>query len=269
MIEFKINGNEWKIDKVTIQNYYDIYTKLATVNAMTQLEIVSALSGCPIEDLKLLDQLQFGQLWAELVNGPLDNTDVKFHKHIELDGKLYGFLDIKKLTIGEIADMDVLARDPRHQQQLHKMMAILYRPAVNVTDDWIVVEEYKAEDVEERAKTFLNLPIDYVHGAIAFFLTFRKYSFDNILNSLVMTEEMTPEEQEMIKITKDLMYELLETGITPSSFSQEEAYSKLMRLQDLASTMPSTSSPIVKQKPRKERLSMIGKWLKRKPVQNK
>jgi hypothetical protein len=153
---------------------------MVQVTPTTQLEIVSALSNCPIDVLKQLEQLQFAQIWAELVNGPLDLAQTKqFHKHIELHGKLYGFLDIKQLTIGEVADMDVLSKDPRKDQELHKMMAILYRPAINITDDWVVTEEYKAEGVAERAELFLDMPVEYVYSALAFFFAHQKVLYRN------------------------------------------------------------------------------------------
>jgi hypothetical protein len=263
MIEFKINKDTYKIDRVTIRQYYQIYTKMVQVTPTTQLEIVSALSNCPIDVLKQLEQLQFAQIWAELVNGPLDLAQTKqFHKHIELHGKLYGFLDIKQLTIGEVADMDVLSKDPRKDQELHKMMAILYRPAINITDDWVVTEEYKAEGVAERAELFLDMPVEYVYSALAFFLLIRKYSIETMLDSLTETEEMTTEEREMVQLTRQITLELLETGTTHSSNLQAETLSKLERLQSLAQSMPSISSPIARTKPKKKSLSMTGLWHK-------
>lgn len=266
MIEFQINKEVFIIDRVTIRQYYDIYTKMVHVTPTTQLEIVSALSGCPVATLKQLEQLNFAQIWSELVNGPLDLNDTKqFHKYIEHKGKLYGFLDIKKLSIGEVADMDVLSKDPRKDQQLHKMMAILYRPAVNITDEWIVTEEYKAETVEERAELFLDLPVEYVYGALNFFLHIRKYSIETMLDSLKETVATTQQEKEMVKLTRQIILELLGTGTIHSSSLQAETLSRLERLQNLAQSMPSTTSPTPKIKPKKRNLNMTALWHKFKP----
>jgi len=265
MIEFKINKQEYKIDRVTIQQYYDIYTNLAKQGPMVQLEIVSVLSGCPVDELKKLNQIQFAQIWNELVNGPLNlHNDLPFHKHIEVGGKLYGFTDIKNLSIGELADMDVLRQDPRKEQLLHKMMAIVYRPAIDITDDWVVTKEYDATTVEERATEFLQMPIEYVFGAMNFFLLIKRFSIEDILDSLTLTEEMTTEEKELVTLTRQLTLELLETGTAHSSFSQEEMLQKLTRLQELGSTMLSTSSLTQKTKLKKRSSSMIKEWLKSK-----
>jgi hypothetical protein len=265
MIEFKINGEEYKIGEITIQQYYDIYTNLAKQGPTVQLEILSALSKCPIATLKKLEQTHFAALWNELVNGPLNlHDDLPFHKHIAVNGNLYGFTDIKKLSIGELADMDVLRNDPRKEQLLHKMMAVVYRPALDITDDWVITKEYDPDTVEERAKEFLDMPIAYVFGAMSFFLLIKNYSIEAIVDSLKTTEEMTPQEIEMVELSKQVTLRLLETGMQPSSSWQMETSEMLEKLQSLASTMPSTGSLTTKTKPVEKRWNMIGAWLKSK-----
>jgi hypothetical protein len=270
MIEFKINGKEYKIDQITIQNYYDIYTLLALQSTTSQIEIVSKLSGCPINDIKAIDNVNFTMLWTELVNGPLalDNT-MPLHKHIAVNGKLYGFTDVKKLTIGELADMDVISKDPRKDQLLHKMMAILYRPAIDITDKWVVVEDYNAETVEERATEFLQMPIAYCFGALNFFLQIKRYSIEAMLACLNPTKEMTSQEMELVELTRQITSELLETGTPLSASSQAEMLLKLTRLQECASTLPLTSSLTQKTKPEKKSLSTKDLWRKLKLSKDK
>lgn len=263
MIQFTINGKEYKIEQITIQNYYDIYTLLALQSATSQIEIVAKLSGCPINDIKAIDSVNFAMLWSEIINGPLalDNT-MPLHKHISVNSKLYGFTDVKKLTIGELADMDVISKDPRKDQLLHKMMAILYRPAIDITENWIVVEDYNADTIEERANEFLQMPVAYCFGALNFFLQIKRYSIEAILACLNPTTQMTSQEMELVELTRQITSELLETGTPLSAFSQEEMLLKLTKLQSLVLTLPSTSSLIQKTKPEKKSWHMIGKWLK-------
>lgn len=263
MIEFKINNKEYKIDQITIQNYYDIYTLLASQTPTAYIEILSKLSGCPVADIKLIDNVNFSMLWSEVVNGPLALSDeLPLHKHIAVNGKMYGFIDIKKLTIGELADMDVISKDPRKDRMLNKMMAILYRPAIDITDTWIVTEEYNPDTVEERSIEFLNMPVAYAFGALNFFLQIRRYSIEAIMDSLKQTKEMTIEEQKLVEMTSLLTHELLEIGTQRSASWHQEMYSKLIELQDLASMMHLTSWHTVKIKPEKKSLSMKGLWRK-------
>jgi hypothetical protein len=160
--------------------------------------------------------------------------------------------------------MDVLRNDPRKEQLLHKMMAVVYRPALDITDDWVITKEYDPDTVEERAKEFLDMPIAYVFGAMSFFLLIKNYSIEAIVDSLKTTEEMTPQEIEMVELTKQVTLKLLETGTQPSSLWQTEMLQKLEKLQHLASTTVSTGSLITKIKPEKKKWNTIGKWLKLK-----
>lgn len=265
MIEFRLKGNKYTIDQITIQHYYDIHTLLVSTSATNKLEIVSKLSGCPMDHLKQLDNVEFAVLWSELVNGPLDlNDTLPFHKYFGLKDKMYGFTDIKNITIGEIADMDVLSKDPRKDQMLHKMMAVLYRPALDITDNWVIVEPYDANTVEERAKEFLQMPIAYVFGALNFFLQIKKFSIEAMLDSLTTTEEMTKEQEELISLTKQITLELLEGGTTPSASWQMTTLQSLTRLQELAQSMPSTFSLDPKTKPAKKSWNTIKSWLSTK-----
>lgn len=256
MIQFKIGKKEYTVGEPTISDYYTLQTQLVADTAKAKLEIVSHLSGCQITELRRLDNLQFATLWTEIVTGPL-NQEVNntFYKHFLLNDKLYGFSDFKSMTIGEFADMDVMRQDPRKDGLLHKMMAVLYRPAIQISGDWIVVEDYKSEEVDDRAEEFLKMPLKYVFGALTFFLQIRKTSIETMLDSLTVTKEMTKEEAELVHLTKQLISSLPETGTGLSASWLETTLLRLQTLQDLVSTMPLTSSPTEKTKPKKKKWS--------------
>lgn len=252
MIEFKIKGIEYKIDEITIKDYYKIQNLLVVEGINAKIEIVSYLSGCTINDLKLLDKYQFLQLWNTVAEGPLNSSnDTKFWKHFIHNDKLYGFLDIANITLGEFADMDMLRHDPKSQQLLHKMMAIIYRPATMITEKWIVVDEYDSSKLDQRAEEFLDLPLKYVTSAISFFLQIAKCSLSNMLNSL-MQEMQTEEEKEIVEMTNQIMLELLEDGTTQFSSVQEKILPKLTKLQELAQLVSLISLPIKSNEPKKK-----------------
>ena len=243
MIEFNINGTEYKIDDITIGQFYKIQHLLALQSADAKLQIIHYLSGCPIKDLKGLEQFQFLQLFNEVVQGPLNHEgDRKLYKHIGLKGKAYGLLDFNKITIGEFADMDVLKADPMKEQKLHVMMAILYRPAVVLSEnmDWVQIEAYDSDTLDARATEFLDLPLKHVFSALNFFLLIPKYLINDLTESLItewtekIKKEKDPKMKESLKISSQLMLELQEDGMKPSTLSLETIYSKLTRLQELA-----------------------------------
>lgn len=251
MIEFKIKDAEYSIGDITIGQYYKIQHLLALDSADAKLQVVHHLSGCPVEDLKELQQFQFLQLFAAIAEGPLNTEkDKKLWKHIGLHGKAYGLVNYDKLTIGEFADMDVLRVDPLKEQKLHIMMAILYRPAtvISETFDWVEIEKYDGDTLDARAKEFLDLPLKYVYSALSFFLLTPKFLLNDLADSL--TQEMTekiqketdPKMKEALKVSSLLISELLEDGMTPSTLSLETIYSKLTKLQELAQPNSSTTS---------------------------
>lgn len=242
MIEFKIKGKEYKIEDVTIQQYYDIQDLIVRQDFAAKIEIVSKISGCTANDLKLLEKHQFVVLWDSIIENYLNLEDsTPFHKTFVHKGELYGFLDMSKITLGEFADMDMMKADPMSQKKLHVMMAILYRPAVQLTDKWLEVEEYDSDTMMSRAEEFLDLPIKYVAGALNFFLAVSKYYVETTLTSLTQNPKTTIREKAMVDLTSQIMLELLETGAKSSTSVQETILPKLEKLHELVLLESSTT----------------------------
>jgi len=241
MIDFNINGKDYQIGDITIGQFYEIQHLLVLDGRDAKLEIVSYLSGCPMNELKSLEHFQFMQLFSEVAEGPLNHEkDRKLYKHIGLNGKAYGLLDFGKITIGEFADMDVLKADPMKEQKLHVMMAVIYRPTTVLSEsmDWVQIDPYDSDSVESRAEEFLNLPLKYVYSALSFFLLMPKYLLNDIQDSLIveMMEKMKtadPMTKEALKTASLLILELQEDGTTLSTLSLEMIYSRLTKLQEL------------------------------------
>lgn len=257
MIEFKIQNTEYKIEDITIAQFYAIQNLLVTEGMKAKLEIISLLSGANTKDLQLLTQTEFIYLWNAVAEGPLSHTeDLRLYKHIIVNEKLYGFMEFSKMSIGEFADMEVLKQDPMKAGKLHIMMAILYRPATQITGDWIVTEEYNSDSVMERADIFKNMPLKYVYGALNFFLLVQKYLLNNMMDSLTqeieeMEKNLTAKETQMIHATMHLISELQEVGQTPSMDWQETILQNSKMLHELVQSMSSTTLLIEKTKTRK------------------
>ena len=267
MIEFKIGKQEYKVEELTIDNYYKIQNLLVTEGMKAKLKIVSLLSGASIKELGTLDNYQFISLWNAIIEGPLNHSDDHpLYKHIVLNGKLYGFMEFSKMSIGEFADMEVLKQDPQKQAKLHVMMAVLYRPATQITGDWIVTDPYDGDTVMERAEIFKNMPLKYVYGALRFFLQVRKILLNNMLDSLILTEEtmkdLTKEQIELVSLMSQLILEWQEVGQTPSMDLQTMILPKYQKLQTLVQSVYSTTSHTEKTKTKKK--SQLGKWLNSK-----
>lgn len=259
-LEFKIRGVEYTVKEPTIRDYYKLQKELALGDINAKMNIISHLSGCDIKNLKKLDKYQFTVLWDHVVTEYLDISEKSpYFKSFLFNGKQYGFLDMTNITLGEFADMDVLKADPQAQQKLHNMMAILYRPAIQITENWMEVDPYDSDEASKRAEEFLDLPLKYVYGALNFFLQVSKYLYENIVDSLIKTDQMTETQKEILQISSHVMLELLETGITSFSSAQAKILPKLDRLSELVQLESLTTLPTEQINEKKKR-SFVKRW---------
>lgn len=258
MIEFTISNTEYKISDLTIRDYYRIQHMFVMEGTSARMNIISELSNCSHNELRKLDKLQFNTLWNSLVDTHLSiDGSQPFHKSFVFKDVAYCFLDIDNLTIGEFADMEVLKADPNHNRNLHKMMAVLYRPAIVVKGKQYA-EPYDSISLNDRAEAFMDLPMLYVQSALNFFLQVPKLCLETTLNSLIKDPTITKEEREILKEMSTITLELLEAGTEPSSTSLEKISQKLERLKELNWLLSSTSSPSKKTE-LKSKKSWLGK----------
>lgn len=91
---------------------------------------------------------------------------------IDHKGQRYGFIpDWTKLTVGEFADLESYCQDGTFDN-LHKIMAVLYRP--------VYVETYSAYEIalydvdKKRQEDMRELTMDVAMGALVFFCNIEK-----------------------------------------------------------------------------------------------
>lgn len=270
MIEFKISGKKYQINDVTIQQYYDIQDLIVRTDLASKIEIVSRIAECDLTELKKLDKHQFIAIWDALVENYLNlEENTPFHRTFVHKEEYYGFLDMTKITLAEFADMDVLRADPQSSKKLHMMMAILYRKATPITDNWIVTEPYNSDTLMQRADQFLNLPLKYVTGALNFFSAVSKFYVETILNSLTQDPKikMTLRQKTMIDLVNQIMQESQEIGARSFSSVQETILPKLEQLSKLALLESSTTSH-TENKSNKKKTSFVER-MKRLTSKNK
>ncbi len=125
------------------------------------------ISTIVLEDLnKLYDQI-FGMIQG-IGSSPL----IPKVKYL---GREYGFVeDVRDMETGAFIDIDQMTKDDKYADNLHKIMAVLYRP---IDAEWkgaYRLKSYVREDVrarEERQAIFLKyMTLDVVRGAAGFFL---------------------------------------------------------------------------------------------------
>lgn len=78
---------------------------------------------------------------------------------------IYGFIpNLEQISLGEFTDIDNNITDWKN---MHRVMAVLYRPIVNQVGEYYDIEEYDGTD--KYAEQMKKMPLDVVMSALVFF----------------------------------------------------------------------------------------------------
>ena len=237
-IEFEIRGLTYEIEPITIRDYYKIKTDLIVEGREAEFKIISKLSKCPTELLKQLSVDAWSSLsfhFSLMISSALSDN-IELVNQFTHEGVEYGLVDWDKMTIGEFADLDVIATSSDADNKLHEILAILYRPIVKKRWKKNIVEEYDYEGFKERCGIFLDLPMDRVKSVIGFFLHLGQVSLNHTKESLEKRKK-TSEIQTALKILTAVQ----EDGGIQSYTFQEGTRWKLTELLNLELKNHSTS----------------------------
>ena len=187
---FKIQDQNFFFEDITIRRYYELQTILATEDKGKEFQIVEVLTGCPVDLLKKLKFQDWLIVWEEAllkIDALKGDTDV-IQPIITFKDVRYGLPRIEELTVGEFADLEVFFSSKDSQLRMHEAAAILYRPILKQTGDFILLEEYNTTKTAERAQEFLDFPVSAIRSANAFFLQSAHSSLKNTLDYLSKSE---------------------------------------------------------------------------------
>jgi len=91
----------------------------------------------------------------------------------------YGFIpNLSDMSLGEFVDLDQTLSD---WQQMHKAMAVLYRPTTFKKKEKYLIKEYTGKENSEIMKM---MPLNIVMGAMVFFYNLNRELLESILNYL-------------------------------------------------------------------------------------
>ena len=186
-IEFKIGKKEYEVKEINLMNYKDILEMLENPDNDTPYEIVEMLSGCPKEELMALKTVDWFFLWREVQDMLLGSSTstTSIVPVIEFQGVRYSLPSIEDMSIGEFADLDIITSGSSPEKRMAEVAAILYRPIVEETPEYIKIEPYSIEGTRKRQRLFQYLPLSAIKSANTFFLQSLNQSLKNMLDSLM------------------------------------------------------------------------------------
>ena len=101
-------------------------------------------------------------------------------QRFKLDNKEFGFIpSLEDISYGEFVDLDTYMADVKN---LHKTMAVLYRPIKRKIGKRYTIESYESSD--NYSHLMKDAPMDVVMGAVVFFWTLGKDLLTTTLTSL-------------------------------------------------------------------------------------
>ncbi len=214
------------IKSISIRKFIEISDLIKDETSIhDRMKVFQIVTGCDMEEIRIIPAEILDAMWNEFVHNCFDLGDGSVDNIITIDGKSYGLINVKGLTVGEMADIDVLKNHPVLNFNLHKIMAILYRPLISKLP--FKIEPYSSETFEERAELFAEkMPVKVALNTAVFFL--------NILGSLkgaIKDFSEKPKAEKKKKILNVLMSVALEVGIRLFTSWRKTTSLKSKRLQ--------------------------------------
>tara|TARA_R100000329_G_C7585743_1_gene207637 strand:+ start:320 stop:910 length:591 start_codon:yes stop_codon:yes gene_type:complete len=159
--------NSW--DGISIQMYQD-FKKISTKKLKEEefnLQVLSVICGLDKDMVKQMEIPSINKVLKTLkfLDKEMPNTE-ELVKKVEWNGKMYGFIpNLSEITMGEYIDIEEHCKNA--EDNLHKIMSVLYRPIVKETDRRYSIEPYvPSKELEDE---FLDFPILPSMSALSFF----------------------------------------------------------------------------------------------------
>ena len=190
MIEIQLNDRVVKVQpEITIEQFQRLKHK-EDLYKSSPADLLSMLLSVPVNELKdlPLNQMEFVQSY---LMSQMTETSLKdeLYNVFTYDGIEYGLEnDWSKLAWGAWMDMEVFSAE-NIEENIHLLMAILYRPIIEKKNGKYKIAPYKADEIEDRAYMFRQLPVKYWFGASSFFFLTATIYTSNIKSSLELTNK--------------------------------------------------------------------------------
>lgn len=190
MIEIQLNDRVVKVQpEITIEQFQRLKHK-EELYKTSPADLLGMLLSVPANELKdlPLNQMEFVQSY---LMSQMTETSLKdeLYNVFTYDGVEYGLEnDWSKLAWGAWMDMEVFSAE-NIDENIHLIMAILYRPIIEKKNGKYKIAPYKADEIEDRAYMFRQLPIKYWFGASNFFFLTATIYTSNIKSSLELTNK--------------------------------------------------------------------------------
>ena len=151
------------LSEITLGQYQK-YLKIQSENedenflAMKMIEIFCGLRGDTIMAMKAKSIKDITTILSNMFT-----EKPHLVKEFKMNGRTYGFIPkLEDMSFGEYIDLDTYIGD---MENLHRAMAVLYRPIKQKYDEKYLIEDYQGEESD----IMKSMPMDAVLSSILFF----------------------------------------------------------------------------------------------------
>ena len=179
-----------QIEDITLGEYQEFVSIIKDEKDETKLQLNILKTFCNIDgnNLRLEDVNKLSKIITSLFTDKYELT-----KTFKLDGVEFGFVpNLDEMTLGEYIDLDSYMLDI---EDLHRAMAVLYRPIIKKRKSWLSnkEEQYKIESYmgsDKWADKMKETSVDIALGVQFFFSNLRKELLKNIVLYLEENQEV-------------------------------------------------------------------------------
>lgn len=215
-----------ELSAITLQQYQK-YLKVMEGNEDAEdtefinLKVLEIFCGVTMKEAYKLPLAEFSFIINHIIN--IFKEETPLQRDFTLtdpkgDSVTFGFIPkLDDISLGEFIDLDNYMGD---WQNIHKAMAVLYRPITFRKGDLYLIEEYEGSD--KYAEVMKDAPVNVALGATVFF-----YRLGSVLSSYLL-DSLT----QKLKTDKELTEALEQNGDGINQYTQslEEMSQNLKRL---------------------------------------
>jgi len=169
-VELSVPSNLESIELWQYQKYMGVVetNKDQEATEFLNLKLIEIFCGVSLKDVSSINMKDFNKI-TEII-GDAFAEETPLIRHFELDGIEFGFVpNLDKISIGEYIDIE---SNLSGFKNMHKAMAVLYRPVTKKHKEKYQVEEYVGHD--EYAEAMKYMPLNAALGAMVFFYRLEK-----------------------------------------------------------------------------------------------
>ena len=184
-VELSVPSNLESIELWQYQKYMGVVetNKDQEATEFLNLKLVEIFCGVSLKEVSSIRKQDFNKITEIIGNAFAEETPLI--RHFSMNGVSFGFIpNLDKLSVGEYIDIE---QNITSHDNLHKAMAVLFRPVKKQSGDKYQIVEY--EGLEEYAEIMKSMPLGVALGARVFFWQLGKDLLNHILKSLEQEKE--------------------------------------------------------------------------------